>query len=606
MSQINQVKDAINIIDIIGQYLDLKRSGTSYKGLCPFHGESSPSFFVSEQMQRYKCFGCQETGDVFTFLEKHEGLTFYEALEHLAEKAGITLEKTTRSSEDEERREILDVLTLTSAYYHFLLMEHKAGLAARTYLKDRGTANDSLKLFQIGYSLDSWDGLIKYLHGKKKYSISILEKAGLIIKGRNGRYYDRFRGRVMFPLKDHRGRVVGFSGRLLDSTAKEAKYINSPETLVYHKSQMLYGYSELLQFIRKENAIVLVEGEFDVISSAQAHINHVAAIKGSSLTADHVKLLQRTVGTIILSLDTDSAGVKATKRAIETIKQVSALNAGQTGSGAQLDLRVALLPEGKDPDDLAKVNPKAWREAIKQPISAYEFLIQAAAKEHGTETAEGKRNIMVEIAPLIAGITHAVERDFYIKRLAELLDVSATVIQTDVTRTSTGVLKKETVLRQKPQVKERTQSKLERLEEYLFFLLLNADAREAVAKAKQLLVTSLTQSQIKELVEQIGTMDGFSLDALQKELPEELQTKLFEYYTNEQYMSLKETLDIEEEWKVKLQELQKLAIQEKSRVIQDELRILDEKHESTPEDDEKRTRLLNELVALKTTMTMKR
>lgn len=595
MSQIQQIKEAVNIIDVIGQYVELKRSGNSYKGLCPFHGESSPSFFVSEAMQRYKCFGCQETGDVFTFLEKYEAITFYEALQQLAEKAGITLETTSRSKEDEEREQILEILQLTSAYYHYILTKHKAGETARKYLKQRGTIQESITLFQIGYALDAWEGLISYLHKKKKYPLSLLEKAGLVIKNKSGKYYDRFRGRIIFPLKNHRGKVVGFSGRLLDSTAKEAKYINSPETLVYHKSQMLYGYSELLQLIRKENSIVIVEGEFDVISSTQAHVNNIAAIKGSSLTPEHVALLQRTVGSIILSLDTDNAGVKATKRAIEVIKQ-----AAQTNMGGTIDLRVAVLPEGKDPDDLVKTNPKAWREAVRQPISAYEFLMQVAVKEHGVTTAEGKRNIMVEIAPLVAGISHAVERDFYVKRLADLLDVSASVIQTDVDRASVGTLKKTQALQKPPVIVSDKKTKLEKLEEYVVFLLFNSKPEHVIKKAKELQDLVPSNAYVRAVLDTVIHMTDFSLDTLQKNLPEDVQMKLFEFYTNEEHMSSLDTIDIEEEWEEKIQTLAKMKMQEKSKQIEAELRELDDKEETTAEDDEKRSLLLRELVTLKT------
>src|SRR5690606_35001535 len=207
---------------------------------------------------------------------------------------------------------------------------------------------NSIKLFQLGYSSPGWDGLVRYLHTKKKYALADLEKAGLVIRGNGGRYYDRFRGRVMFPLKDHRGRVVGFSGRLLESDAKEAKYINTPETLLYHKSHMLYGYKELFAEIKKKEEVIVVEGEFDVISSAQAHVNNVVAIKGSALTKDQVKLLARAAKKIILCLDADAAGAEATRRAIEVV--------GDT----EVELRVidlSGLTEGeKDVDELARHN----------------------------------------------------------------------------------------------------------------------------------------------------------------------------------------------------------------------------------------------------------
>jgi DNA primase len=275
---------------------------------------------VNQQLQRYKCFGCGESGDVFTFLEKYEGMTFAESLEYLADRAGITLERLSFTKEDDQRKRLLTILDLAKEYYHFLLTQHDAGAPAREYLKDRGTNAESIKIFQLGYSLDSWDGLIKYLHGKKGFTLEELEAAGLIIRKGPGRFYDRFRGRIMFPLTDVRGRVVGFSGRVLKADEKEAKYINTPETQLYHKSQLLFGFSQLYQEIRKANEVVIVEGEFDVISSAQVHVNNVVGVKGSALTEEQVRLLSRTVAKIILSFDRDSAGIKATKRAIEVAR----------------------------------------------------------------------------------------------------------------------------------------------------------------------------------------------------------------------------------------------------------------------------------------------
>ncbi|HPR14166.1 MAG TPA: DNA primase, partial [Candidatus Woesebacteria bacterium] len=301
MSQIQEVKDANNIVEIVGEKIDLRPSGSSFKARCPFHSEKTPSFFVHPEMQRYRCFGCGATGDVLDFLQNYDGMTFYEALKYLADRASITLKDFNRTSEDEEREQLLGILNLAKEYYHYLLTQHEAGKPALAYLKERGTNSQSIKLFNLGYSLSSWDGLIKYLHQKKKYPLELIAKTGLIIKGKGDRYYDRFRGRVMFPLKNHRGQVVGFSGRLLTAQAKEAKYINSPETSLYHKSKLLYGYSELFREIRKANKVVVVEGEFDVISSAQAHVNNVVAIKGSALTADQVDLLARVSDSVILA-----------------------------------------------------------------------------------------------------------------------------------------------------------------------------------------------------------------------------------------------------------------------------------------------------------------
>ena len=307
MSQVREVKDANDILAVIGEKLSLQKAGTYYKGLCPFHNEKTPSFFVSEQFQRFQCFGCGAGGDVFEFLMKYDSISFYEALQALAGRAGITLKHEFKTEEDQQREQLLSCLDLAKEYYHYLLTQHQVGQPARDYLKNRGVTAQSIKLFSLGYALPKWDGLIQYLHHKKKYPLEILSKAGLIASHRTGRFYDRFRGRLIFPLRNHRGQVVGFSGRLLDAQAKEAKYINSPETLLYHKSKMLYGFSELHRQLVTAGDAVVVEGEFDEISSTQAEVNNVVAIKGSAFTPDHAQLLKRLVSGVILALDADAA-----------------------------------------------------------------------------------------------------------------------------------------------------------------------------------------------------------------------------------------------------------------------------------------------------------
>jgi DNA primase len=426
MSQVQQIKEATNIVEIIAERLELQRAGGHSKARCPFHSEKSPSFFVSESMQRYKCFGCGESGDVITFLQKYEGMTFLEALEYLADRAGIALQKFTRSAmtsqAEAQRKKILEVLDLTQEYYHYLLTQHSIGAKARQYLKNRQIKSESISLFKIGYSPEDWDGLFNYLTKKKKYSTEVLLEAGLIIKSKKGKYYDRFRDRVMFPLRNHRGQTVGFSGRVLNPDIKEAKYINSPETAVYHKSSMLFGLAELMQQIRKARWVVVVEGELDVIASVQAHVNEVVAVKGSALTEDHAKLLVRVVEKVILSMDSDSAGITATKRAIQVL------------SPHDLEIRVASVPAGKDPDELVKQDPKLWRDTVKRTLSIYEFLINQAVKTHGSDTGESKKKVLQEVGLVLAQMSHVVEQDYYIKLLAEKLNVREDLVREDVRR----------------------------------------------------------------------------------------------------------------------------------------------------------------------------
>lgn len=608
MSQIAQVKEATDIVQVIGERVQLTRTGTNLKGLCPFHSEKSPSFFVSETMQRYKCFGCGETGDAFTFLEKYEGLTFYEALTTLADQAGIKLEKATRSHQDDEREQLLQALSLAKEYYHYILTKHPKGSGAQTYLKDRGVTAQSVTLFQIGYALPGWEGLVSYLHKKKKFSLDILEKAGLVIKGKRGRYYDRFRDRVMFPLKDHRGRVVGFSGRTLKPDVKEAKYINSPETALYHKSKMLFGYSELLQEIRKQRVVIVVEGELDVISSTQAHVNHVVAIKGSALTEDHAQLLERVADQVLLALDTDSAGVEATKRAIAVSKT------------RRYELRVVQLPDGKDPDDLVKKDPKLWRDAVKKTSSVVDFFIAVALKNHDPTTPEGKRNIMKEVGPAIASVQHAVERDFYVKKVAELLEVKERLVREDLQMQSQKAKPKvkrpvakdaaetvETPAANSP--KEIAQSSShDKLELLVLRLLLSSRAdvlENRFFAIKDIVFSHPLMSRIMagfdEYYHHKKPNQPFSLAAFSQSRPADEQQFLFELSVLPEFANADHQQSVKE-WPQAVSRLKKISIQTQVQNITTELEKLDSLQEKSAQQEQEQQDLLEKIVQLRKTL----
>lgn len=590
MSQIKQVKDASDIIQIIGERVPLTKSGANLKAPCPFHSEKTPSFFVSEVLQRYKCFGCGETGDVFTFLQKYEGMSFIESLRYLADREGITLADFRASPEDELRDRLLSILDLTKSYYYYLLTEHEAGQTAREYLKKRGINNESVKVFQIGYSLPNWEGLISYLHDKKKYSFSDIEKAGLIIRGRGDRFYDRFRGRLMFPLTNHRGQVVGFSGRVLDPTVKEAKYINSPETLLYHKSELLFGFSNLYQEIKKADEVVVTEGELDCISSTQAHVNNVVAIKGSALTRDQVQLLRRAVSRVLLSLDMDEAGIEATKRAIQIIKEFD------------LELRVIQIPGGKDPDELAQKEPAQWREAVKSSISVYEFFLRLALTKFKPAEPEGKRKIIDFLAPIFGHITHEVERDYYVKKLAKALEVTDEVVKKDIlTFKDKGKLsivgsdatKKTTAVK-------TTKTRKERIEEYLLFLLFRSQPDQVLQLGKELQNYDWTIVGANQLINFLLKADSsFNLTDFAKSLPSDLQQLVSDMYLHPEYTSMLETLKIEQEWKKTLVELTDVTVTQEIDQITQELEKLDRKREKTAAEEASQAELLQRIVILK-------
>jgi len=592
MSQIREVKEATDIVALIGEKISLQRSGSSFRGLCPFHSEKSPSFFVNEQFQRYKCFGCGEHGDALTFLEKYEGMTFGEAIKYLAERAGITLESYKPTAEDDSRLRLLSLLSLAKEYYHFLLTQHELGEPARHYLKERGVTAESIRLFQLGYALPSWDGLIKYLHLKKKYSLAELQQAGMVVTNQNNKIYDRFRQRLMFPLTNHRGQIVGFSGRVLDKESKEAKYINTPETALYHKSEMLFGYSELFQNIRQKREVIVVEGEFDVISSAQAHVNNVVAIKGSAVTQDHLRLISRAADKVIFSLDVDSAGVKATKRAIEQVGEMP------------LEVRVISVPSGKDPDELARTQPKEWRESSKASISVYDFLLQAALKQFDANTAEGKRAIIDELAPVFGRISHAVEQEVYFKKLAGALQTKEEIIKRDVERFKVSKQAKRiqsswsNVAESAPETKlSLGAARTRRLEDYLIYVWWQGETVSSWARLHQLEPSWFSQSHWQLLIKVAQLQrQAVELAALSAQLDEETRQVLFETLANPNHQELITTDEQDREFSNTLAELQQILAREKIALINEELTELDKVAQPSSEQEARQAFLLSEIV----------
>jgi DNA primase len=465
MGDIEEIKSRLNIVDIIGKSVKLKKAGRNFKGLCPFHSEKSPSFVVSPDRQIFHCFGCGKGGTVFDFVMENNHVDFAEALEDLAALAGV---KLTRHMVDAPgnnlKQKIFEVNHMASEFYHYVLTKHALGEKGLSYLKNRGISDKSMKTFTLGYSPNSWDGLYKYLK-KKRYDDELLEKAGLIIRmdrpraGERG-YYDRFRGRVMFTLKDHRGNVVGFAGRVLDPDAKEAKYINTQETLVYIKSNVLYGLDVTKDAIQKENEAVVMEGELDVISSFQAGISNVVAIKGSALTEGHVRLLKRFTERLAFALDSDMAGDAASRRGIEI--------ADREG----LDMRVVTIPSGKDPDEAARESAGLLKKAIKDAVPVYDYFLSSALKRFDVHSAFGKKKISEELLPVLSKIENPIVQNHYVKKIAEVLDTSEEAIGEGMRRAARA-----SVISPRPKAvvtegnKEPTLSRPEKIEVYVLALL---------------------------------------------------------------------------------------------------------------------------------------
>ncbi len=411
-SAIEKLKECIDIVELIGSFVTLKKAGRNFKGLCPFHQEKTPSFIVSSDRQLWRCFGsCGVGGDAIAFIMKYENISFSEAVAELAEKYGISLEqfKAPYSSSDLRSR-LLAIHKSASEYYHYILTKTPIGKKALKYLLSRGITEKIIFTFQLGYAPASWDSFRQYAQ-KKHFAIHDLVEGGLCIQRQGGGVYDRFRGRIMFPLMDHRGNVVGFSGRILIGES-EAKYVNTPETPIYHKRSMLYGLHIVKDAVKKHDSIIIVEGEFDMISSYQHGIDTIVAIKGSALTIEQLQLIKRYTNKVNIALDADSAGEEAVRRAIEVAEPLG------------FELGIITIPDGKDPDEAVRTNERHFKDAIKKPMPVYDFLIDLFVKKHPPADPFSKKMIGDKIAPFLYNITNPIVQSFYIKQLARILDVS--------------------------------------------------------------------------------------------------------------------------------------------------------------------------------------
>lgn len=415
MDQVDEVKSKVDIVEVISSYIPLKKAGRNLSGLCPFHSEKTPSFMVSPERQAFKCFGCSEGGDVFTFLEKMEGWEFRETLEELAKRVGVKLKDFQPTGISRDKEKLIEINKLAAKFYNYLLTKHKVGEVARKYLAKRGIDEKLWDKFDLGYSPDSWENVSRFLT-KKGFGLADVSTAGLVV-GREskvgGGYYDRFRGRLIFPIKDSRGTVVGFSGRLLSESAKEAKYINSPQTLIFNKGSLLFGLDLARQAIREKNEAVLVEGEFDVLSAHKAGIENVVASKGTALTDNQVAILARLCERVTLCFDTDLAGDTASRRGIELLDI------------AGLTVKVVELGGFKDPDDFAQKDPKGFRHAVSEARDIYDYFIDSAQKRFDAASPEGKKRIGREIIPVLSKISDDIVRAHFISKLAAILDLDS-------------------------------------------------------------------------------------------------------------------------------------------------------------------------------------
>lgn len=452
-NQKDEIKSKLSVVEVVGEYVQLKKlSNSTFRGLCPFHNEKSPSFMVSEDKQIYHCFGCGAGGDMFRFIEKIENVEFIEALKILAKKANIelTFEKSKHSKEEKSRKEILkELLDLSCNYYNYILLNKEEGKEVLNYLKKRGLDESDIKKFRLGSSPNLWGSLYNFLKSRN-YKDEDMFLAGLIIKNNSGSYYDRFRNRVMYSIFDTHGDVVGFGARILSDNKNEPKYINSPQTEVYDKSSILFGLNFAKQDIQKKKFAIIVEGYMDCITCHKYGFENVVASSGTALTEGQVKLLKRYTSDVYFCFDSDLAGINATERGIDVALE------------NEINLKIISLrnTKYKDPDECIKNDIKEWEKAIDNALPFLDFYFNELESDVKNKTnpkeLREKTNIFLE---KLSKIKSKVEIDLWTKKIARLIDVDQSIINDElksinanknkIVRTNVGV---KTVAQQAPQI----------------------------------------------------------------------------------------------------------------------------------------------------------
>lgn len=420
LTELEQIKQNLNIVDIIGKYVELKKSGKNYKGLCPFHNEKSPSFMVSTELQIYKCFGCQAGGDIFSFIKTIENIEFPAAVTQLAQLAGVKLQQRAFDPNYKEKKELLELTALASEFFHHILVKHPLGKKGLAYLTERRKLSlDTITKYKLGVAPNTWDMLVRFLT-KKGFGPEAIFKAGLTIQKKDGKgYLDKFRGRIMFPLIDLDLSIVGFTARAIEN--QEPKYLNSPETAIFHKSSYIYGLDKAKSEIKKAGALV-VEGTVDVLTAHQAGISNVIASLGTALTQQQLIKLQRFTNQLMLCFDPDLAGTNATLRGIELAEK------------AGFNVKTVLIPSDfKDLDDMLLKNQALAKVTVAQAVPIYDFFLSHTLKSFDKTTAFGKKQILADLAYKFGSISDQVVLDHYVTLAAKETGIPAELLLKAVT-----------------------------------------------------------------------------------------------------------------------------------------------------------------------------
>lgn len=596
-SPIEEIKNKLDIVEVIGSYIKLKKTGVNYRGLCPFHSEKKPSFFVSPTRQIWHCFGCSKGSDIFGFIKEIEGVEFGDALRLLAQKAGVELKKQSSKWQAElktARQCLYDICELSCCFFEKQLKGSLAGEEVKNYLFKRGINEESIKKWRLGYSPNTWQGLSDFLVGKG-YNREEVIKAGLAVKKESetniqgsiskSQSYDRFRGRIIFPIFDLNSQVVGFGARVFEKPSDQGKtqievvkYINIPQTLLYDKSSILYGLNNAKVEIRKREQCILVEGYTDVIISYQAGFENTVAVAGTALTPFHLNILKRYSENLILAFDMDVAGGIATKRGINL--------AQEKGFG----IKVAKLPyQDSDPADVILKDSKDWRKIIKEAQSILEFYFNFAFSNFDEKTPEGKKEIGKIILPVIKRIPNKIEQSYWIQKLAGKLAIREEDIFEELKKTKallpdeTGRRVKDNLTPRTPQVsKERKQI----LEEKILFLIFKEPDKLNLINKEKLAFFSENSRQLLEKIKRFTSTSKKDLKTILAKLEEKADGELKNFLAT---LSLRAEIeyedDVGEEIQLCLKELKAIEVRNELKKISEELKITEQEGSKEKIDD---------------------
>jgi len=557
-SPIDEIKSRLDIVEVIRSYIKLQKAGANYRAVCPFHSEKKPSFFVSPARQIWHCFGCQKGGDIFGFVKEIEGVEFGDALRILAQRAGVELKKQDPKIRSQRQR-LYEISDLACRFFEKQLKESSSGREAKKYLLSRGIKEETIKEWRLGYAPDTWEGLSDFLvsRGCKKEETA---QAGLILKSeKTNNFYDRFRGRIIFPIFDLASQVIGFGARVLELEGQKndevAKYVNTPSTFLYDKSRVLYGLNKAGKEIRKKDSCILVEGYMDVITAHQAGFENVVATSGTALTPWQLNIIKRYSDNLLTAFDMDIAGDNATKRGIGLAQS------------QDFNIKIITMPKDKDPADVISENPQEWQNLVEKAKSIHDFYFENTLARFDKNTLDGKKGISKILLPVIKRISNKIEQNFWIQSLVRALRTKEENILEELSKTNFSQDEFGAINQvDKELVSSPQKTRRELLEEYLLTLAFKRSENLNLVKEDDFVLLSLPT--IKLINCSLGKEK-------QEELSQELQDKMNYLFFKTEFLEI-DSAQVEAEFKNCLQEIKTLALKNKLDDISKEIKKAEE------------------------------